>query len=216
LSNNFSHDDWFIFGLSKANKIMNIKYLLHNEFKVSLYKKGETVYHPDMQPRYVYFIKSGKVKMVTVNVEGQEFIQGIFKSNEYFGEPALLLNKAYLAHTIAIQDTEIIAVSKKDFFNFLEVNSAFSMSLILNLSNRLFYKSMMLEELANEHADHRVKTLLTYLLRDLGPGEELKVTRQQMAAMTGLRVETVIRIIKQSSLQNGFKLLRGKIVKDLI
>jgi CRP/FNR family cyclic AMP-dependent transcriptional regulator len=195
---------------------MNIKYLLEQQFSVQLYKKGETIYHPDTQPRAVYFIKVGKVKMVTVNNDGQEFIQGIFKANEYFGEPALLLGKPYLAYTIAIQDSEIIAVKKKEFFQFLESDSDFSMRLILTLSNRLFYKSMMLEELANEHADHRVKTLLIYLLKDVAPGQELNVTRQQMADMTGLRVETVIRLIKQPALQIGFKLIRGKIVKDVI
>ena len=195
---------------------MNIKYLLEKQFKVVSYKKGETIYRPDTPPRAVYFIKSGKVKMVTVNNEGQEFIQGLFKSSEYFGEPALLLNKPYLAYTIALQDSEIIPVDEKTFYGFLESDAAFSKRLILNLSNRLFYKSMMLEELANEHADHRVKTLLNYLLRDVAPGQELKVTRQQMADMTGLRVETVIRIIKQPLLQEGFKLIKGKIVKDLI
>jgi len=195
---------------------MNIKYLLEKQFKVVSYKKGETIYRPDTPPRAVYFIKSGKVKMVTVNNEGQEFIQGLFKSSEYFGEPALLLNKPYLAYTIALQDSEIIPVDEKTFYGFLESDAAFSKRLILNLSNRLFYKSMMLEELANEHADHRVKTLLNYLLRDVAPGQELKVTRQQMADMTGLRVETVIRIIKQPALQEGFKLIKGKIVKDLI
>jgi len=195
---------------------MNIKYLLEKQFKVVSYKKGETIYRPDTPPRAVYFIKSGKVKMVTVNNEGQEFIQGLFKSSEYFGEPALLLNKPYLAYTIALQDSEIIPVDEKTFYGFLESDATFSKRLILNLSNRLFYKSMMLEELANEHADHRVKTLLNYLLRDVAPGQELKVTRQQMADMTGLRVETVIRIIKQPALQEGFKLIKGKIVKDLI
>ena len=195
---------------------MNIKYLLEKQFKVISYKKGETIYRPDTPPRAVYFIKSGKVKMVTVNNEGQEFIQGLFKSSEYFGEPALLLNKPYLAYTIALQDSEIIPVDEKTFYGFLESDATFSKRLILNLSNRLFYKSMMLEELANEHADHRVKTLLNYLLRDVAPGQDLKVTRQQMADMTGLRVETVIRIIKQPALQEGFKLIKGKIVKDLI
>ena len=194
---------------------MDIKFLIEKGFKVVLYKKGEIIYEPDTPPKAVYFIKSGKVKMVTVNQDGNEFIQGIFKSPEYFGEPALLLNKPYLAYTVALQDSEIIVVDKNNFLNFLESDAAFSMSLILNLSNRLFYKSMMLEELANEHAEHRVKTMLNYLLKDLSPGEELNVTRQQMADMTGLRVETVIRIIKHPDLQKGFKLVRGKIVKEL-
>ena len=193
---------------------MTIKYLLENNFKVVPYKTGQVIYQPESRPKAVYFIKSGKVKMVTVNNDGQEFIQGIFKTNEYFGEPALILNKPYLAYTIALQEAEIIPVSKDAFFEMLTSNSAFSLTLIETLSDRLFYKSMMLEELANEHAEHRIATLLNHLLRDLEPEQQLKITRQQLADMSGLRVETVIRTIKKLSIQNqGFKLNGRKIVK---
>ncbi|MES2456254.1 MAG: Crp/Fnr family transcriptional regulator [Bacteroidota bacterium] len=190
-----------------------IKYLTDNQYKVTAYKKGDIIYRAGSLPRAVYFIKSGRVSMVTVNTEGREFIQGIFKANEYFGEPALLLNKRYLADTIATQDSELIAVSRDQFLALLESDRAFSMSLILTMSDRLFYKSMMLEEVANEQADHRVSTLLSYLLSDLQHGEELKLTRQQLADMSGLRVETVIRVIKKSAAQQGFELKAGKIYK---
>lgn len=192
---------------------MTIKYLLDNHFKVVAYRKGDTIYRPDAHPRAVYFIKSGKIKMVTVNNEGKEFIQGIFKTGEYFGEPALLLDKPYLAYTIATQDSEIIPVGKEQFFKLLEDRSDFSMKLIKTLSSRLFYKAMMLEELANEQAEHRVRTLMLYLLREVESGQELKVTRQQLADMSGLRVETVIRLVKKLSDQNEFKLSKGKVIK---
>lgn len=193
--------------------IMTIKYLLDSNFKPTSYKKGDVIYKPGAQPRAVYFIKSGKVRMVTVNDDGKEFIQGIFKTNEYFGEPALLLNKPYLAYTIATQDSEIIAVKGEDFLKMLKDHPDFSMKLIQTLSHRLFYKSMMLEELANEHAEHRIRTLVAYLFKDVEHGQELKITRQQLADMSGLRVETVIRIIKKLSDQKELKLIRGKIIK---
>ncbi|MES2828873.1 MAG: Crp/Fnr family transcriptional regulator [Bacteroidota bacterium] len=192
---------------------MNIKYLLDHDFDVKTYTKGEVIYQPGTKPRYVYFIKSGKVKMVTVNADGNEFIQGIFKVNEYFGEPALILDKPYLASTVAIQDAEIIPVTKEAFFKFLENEHSFSLKLIQDLSARLFYKSMMLEELANEQAEHRVNTVINYLLNDIRSGEQLNITRQQLADMSGLRVETVIRAIRKSPKQPIFKLIKGKIVK---
>ncbi|TDQ12145.1 Crp/Fnr family transcriptional regulator [Pedobacter metabolipauper] len=192
---------------------MTVKYLLENNFKVTSYKKGEVIYEPDMHPKAVYFIKSGRVKMVTVNDDGKEFIQGIFKASEYFGEPALLLNKPYLAYTIATQDTEIIPVRKEEFLKLIEDLKGFSMKLIQTLSNRLFYKSMMLEELANEQAEHRIRTLISYLFKDAAQGEELKITRQQLADMSGLRVETVIRIVKKLASQQEIKLMKGKVVK---
>jgi len=192
---------------------MTIKYLTDNNFKPSFFKKGDVIYQPGGHPRAVYFIKSGKVRMVTVNDDGKEFIQGIFKANEYFGEPALLVNKPYLAYTIATQDSEIIVVKGTDFLKMLTEHPDFSMKLIQTLSHRLFYKSMMLEELANEHAEHRIRTLLAYLFKDVEHSQELKVTRQQLADMSGLRVETVIRIIKKLSDEQELRLVRGKIIK---
>ena len=192
---------------------MIIKYLIASGFKTSTYRKGEVIYRPGTIPRGVYFVKTGRVRMVTVNDEGKEFIQGIFKANEYFGEPALLLSKPYLAFTIADQDAEIIAVPKSAFLELLVQLPDFNMQLIRNMSSRLFYKSMMLEELANEQAEHRLVTLINYLMKDLDPGAELKYTRQQLADMSGLRVETVIRAIKKISGPHCFVLLKGKLFK---
>jgi CRP/FNR family cyclic AMP-dependent transcriptional regulator len=188
-------------------------YLLDHQFKVVTCKKGAVVYEPGQSPRYVYFIRSGEIRMVTVNNDGKEFIQGIFKARQYFGEPAILLQRPYLAYTIASRDTELVLVDRPHFLKLLEENRDFSMNLIETLSNRLFYKSMMLEELANEQAEHRLRTLITYLWRDLLKGSQLDVTRQALADMSGLRVETVIRTIKKMAAAGELKLMRGKIIK---
>ena len=192
---------------------MEIQKLIDNGFAVKTFKKDAIVYEPGMQPRYVYFIKSGEVRMVTISDEGKEFIQGVFKAGQYFGEPALLIDRPYLAFTIINKDSQIIQVSKDDFFGLIENEPGFSMSIIKTLSKRLFYKSMMLEELANEKAEHRLLTIINYLLAEVKVGEQLKVTRQELADMTGLRVETVIRGVKSLFYKEEISMVRGKIVR---
>ena len=192
---------------------MYIQQLLEKGYSVKEFPKDTIIYEPDMQPRFVYFIKSGEIRMVTVNNDGKEFIQGVFKAGQYFGEPALLINKPYLAYTIASKNSAIILVNRVDFFNLLKDDSEFSMDLIKVLSKRLFYKSMMLEELANEKAEHRLETIISFLFADISTGESLKVTRQDLADMTGLRVETVIRVVKQLASKDLFVLKSGKIIK---
>ncbi|QDW24696.1 Crp/Fnr family transcriptional regulator [Pedobacter sp. KBS0701] len=192
---------------------MNIQKLIDKGLKLKSYSKDSVIYEPGMQPRYVYFIKSGEVRMVTVSDEGKEFIQGVFKMGQYFGEPALLVNRPYLAFTIANKDSQIIVVNKEDFFGLIKNEPDFSMELIRTLSNRLFYKSMMLEELASEKADHRLLTIINYLLNDIAVGENLKITRQELADMTGLRVETVIRSTKILAEKGLIRTIKGKIVK---
>ncbi|RDC57629.1 Crp/Fnr family transcriptional regulator [Pedobacter chinensis] len=192
---------------------MDIQQLINSGFLIKEYPKDAIIYEPGMFPKYVYFIKSGEVRMVTVNEDGREFIQGIFKSGQYFGEPALIVNRRYLAFTIASKDSEIILLGKSDFFHLIESMPDFSTEIIQTLSNRLFYKSMMLEELANEKAEHRLLTIIKYLLNDIEIGGHLKVTRQELADMTGLRVETVIRGVKLLVRKNLIFTKKGKIIK---
>ncbi|GGH04345.1 Crp/Fnr family transcriptional regulator [Pedobacter zeae] len=194
--------------------MMTIQKLIDKGLKVKNYPKDSIIYEPGMHPRYVYFIKSGEVRMVTVSDEGKEFIQGVFKTGQYFGEPALLIGRPYLAFTISNIDSQLIAVNQEDFFNLIKHEPDFSMELIQTLSRRLFYKSMMLEELANEKADHRLLTIINYLLNDIATGENLKVTRQELADMTGLRVETVIRGVKMLAERGLIKMVKGKIIKQ--
>src|SRR5690606_30772114 len=118
----------------------------------------------------------------------------------------LMINKPYLAYTIVSKDAEIITVDKADFFKLLDQERSFSMEMIKTLSDRLFYKSMMLEELANEQAEHRVVTLLCYLLKNVEKDAVLDITRQHLADMSGLRVETVIRIVKKLAAEKFLKL----------
>jgi len=72
---------------------------------------------------------------------------------------------------------------------------------------------MMLEELANEKAEHRLLTIINYLFNDNPNGESLSVTRQDLADLTGLRVETVIREVKNMADKNLIIVKRGKIYK---
>ena len=192
---------------------MDVQKFIDKGFSVKLYSKDSIIYEPGMQPKAVYFLFSGEVRMVTVSEEGKEFIQGVFKGGSYFGEPALLINRPYLAFTIANKDSQIIPVGKVAFLNLLQEDQAFNMDLIQTLSTRLFYKSMMLEELANEKAEHRLLTIINYLLSDISIGESLKITRQELADMTGLRVETVIRGIKILFDKNLIEIHKGKIVR---
>lgn len=192
---------------------MDVKQLIEKGFTIKMYQKDAVIYEPGMLPKYVYFVKSGEVRMVTVSNEGKEFIQGIFKTGQYFGEPALIIDRKYLAYTIASKASEIIRVGNKQFFDLIENEPGFSIRLIKTLSNRLFYKSMMLEELANEKAEHRLITIINYLMNDVRIGDTLKVTRQELADMTGLRVETVIREIKILADKKLITTIKGKIVR---
>ena len=80
----------------------------------------------------------------------------------------------------------------------LKSNFELHFNLTATLANRLKYKSMVLNEISGHPPEHRVLAIIDFLKNQYGDDNEHKIllTRQQIADLTGLRVETVIRAVK--------------------
>ena len=177
-------------------------------------KKDEFLFAKGAEAHFYYQVGEGSVKMVNYNHDGQEFILGIFKVGESFGEPPLFGNFPYPANAVAVEDSEVLKLSKVNFFKLLEAHFEIHKKFNFELSNRLRYKGMILSEISSYPPDHRILTLINYL-KSLLPGQSpftVPYTRQQLADMTGLRVETVIRTIKKMEQEGKIKLKSHKIV----
>jgi CRP-like cAMP-binding protein len=72
---------------------------------------------------------------------------------------------------------------------------------------------MIGKEVSIHPPEHRILTLLRYLKNQNGHAEfVVDITRQQIAELTGLRVETVIRCIKKLETQKILQLENHKII----
>lgn len=132
--------------------------------------------------------------------EGKEFVQGYFTDGQSFGEPPFFSKGPYPASAVAVEPSTVWKISRENFLALLKDNFDIHCELTATLSSRLIYKATMLSELAIEEAEHRLITLIHYFKHQNNPDSTkdyiLPLTRQQLADMTGLRVETVIRCIK--------------------
>jgi len=163
-------------------------------------KKNDILFHAGDAATNFYIVRSGKIKMVSYAADGREFIQGYFVNGQSFGEPPFFNHAPYPSSGVAVVDSEVWACPYDAFMNLLKANFDVHRKLTEVLSGRLFYKAVMLSEIAGEDPAHRLTTLIEYFRKESGTaaGEVYKVpyTRQQLADMTGLRVETVIRCVK--------------------
>lgn len=180
-------------------------------------KKGETLFYAGDAPRYFYQVISGEVKMNNFNDEGKEFIQGIFTAGMSFGEPPLFIDKPYPANAEAITDAEVLAIPKHSFFDMLRENPEVNLAVSVTLSQRLYFKSIMASEISSQDAEHRILKLIDYFKEIVGLSAEEKykvaLTRQQIADLTGLRVETVIRAIKSAEKKGALSISGRKIFR---
>jgi CRP-like cAMP-binding protein len=180
--------------------------------------KGRTIFREGEVAHNFFIVKRGRIKMVNLSKEGKEFVQGYFTDGQSFGEPPFFSEEPYPADAIAVSPSEVWKIGRVNFLRLLKENFDIHLEITRALGLRLIYKSIMLSEIAIEEAEHRIKTLLAFLKegsRDGEGGHTIPFSRQQLADMAGLRVETVIRIIKNLESRKLLKLTRdGKIIQE--
>ncbi len=185
-------------------------------------QKDEMLFREGEEALNYFQVQQGSIKMITNSPNGQEFIQGVFKMNDSFGEPPLFCSFPYPSNAIALEPTLIMKLSKEKFFTLLRENFEIHIHLDQVLCQCLRYKSMVLSEISFYDPEHRITSLLKYLKEESDnqykkyPGMEgdayvVPYTRQQLADMSGLRVETVIRTVKKMEEEGKLKLIGRKI-----
>lgn len=182
-------------------------------------KKGHVLFNEGDKAMFYFQIEKGSVKMVSYSDEGQEFIQGVFGDAESFGEPALLGDFVYPSAAITLKNTSLWRLPKERFFELLKHNFEIHLALDRALCNRLKYKNLVLSEISFHDPEHRLNTLFKYLKESLLSKSEtvlnrhieLPFTRQQLADMSGMRVETAIRTIKRMEEEGKLFIKEGKI-----
>ena len=191
---------------------------LLEKFKARLVnvRKDQVLFEEGESPRDFFQVETGQVKMYIINPDGQEFTQGLFNAGESFGEPPLLGGFNYPSNAIAVEKGKVWRLAKQEFIRLLKENFDVHLKLSEVLCRRLQYKSMILTEISSYDPEHRLTTLLTYFKSKLKTKEvnervSIPFTRQQLADMTGLRVETVIRTVKKMEKDKTLVLVGHKI-----
>ncbi|MDN3723678.1 Crp/Fnr family transcriptional regulator [Aequorivita sp. SDUM287046] len=176
---------------------------------------SEIIIQEKKRADFYFQIKTGEVKMFNINEQGKEFVQGIFYDGESFGEPPLLGDFKYPASAAAVKPTVLYKLSKTNLFKLLKESPEVHLKFTQALAKRLFYKAIILKEISVHPPEHRILALIDFLKRKDGSDGlfQVELTRQQIADLTGQRVETVIRAIKQLEQEGELKLIKHKVYR---
>jgi CRP-like cAMP-binding protein len=199
--------------IEKPIRMIDENLLIQFGSKIAFFDKGEILFRQGDIPRYYFQIRSGAIKMNNFNDEGKEFVQGFFSQGDSFGEPPLFIEDSYPANAVAIISSALLLLPKDRFLALLKANPEIHLGVTTNLAKRLYFKSIMASEISSQEPEHRVLKLIDYFkdkVNKVAVDQKymVEITRQQIADLTGLRVETVIRAIK--SLEKKGELLINK------
>lgn len=192
--------------------------LLSYGAQVVFYKKGEFLFRKNDYAHYYFQVLEGAIKMNNYSGNGREFIQGIFKEGKSFGEPPLFIDKKYPSNAQALKDSKVLKLPKRDFLELIDNNKK-GVEVLRIFAKRLYYKAIIAVEMSSEKAEHRILRLLDYFKEDADNTTEnsglykFNFTRQEIANLTGLRAETVIRAVKVLKTRGDIQVIDRKIYR---
>lgn len=194
---------------------VNLLILFGGMFKT--YDKDEYIFKEGNRPHFYHQIVDGKIKMVNEMDDGKDFLQGFFLKGESFGEPPIFEGGEYPASAIAVQPSIVIRLSIYSFIQLLKGNFDIHWNITKLLSQRIRRIAASLKEISFHPPERRILSVLSSFKREKLNGaasfDKVKIdyTRKQIADMTGLRVETVIRIMRRLYNRGTITIIKGKV-----
>ena len=184
----------------------------------AVYKRvgaGETIFREGTACCFYHQLVNGSVRWVNIDDNGNEFIQNMIEPGESFGELPLFDNEPFAASAIAETDSVIIRLHRSLFQQLIMERPDIHFGFTKLMSQRLRFKFLLLKELAHHDPEQSISTLLNYLKQNkkniCSKCNKINLTRQQLANMTGLRVETVIRTIRHLHDKGTLTIAKGKV-----
>lgn len=189
--------------------------------KVS-FKKKDVIFSEGDPPDWFYIVINGKVKITKLSQEGKEIILEIISPMDFFGGLAVIKGFPYPANAIAMEDTELLKISRSNLMRILDRFPNLMYCMALQLSDRMKESHEALKNIALERVEARIASLLLKLADKTGRETEsgllidMKLTKQDIAEMVGTTVETSIRTMSKFKKLGMVSDREGKIIiKDI-
>lgn len=180
------------------------------------YNPGDYIFRENGSPQFYYQIISGDVKLNNYNSDGKEFIQNILTCEDAFGEAMLFTEKAYPMNAIALSQCIIIKICKATLFAYLTLHPDLYMEVCKSLSERLYRKFVLMQKISCHNASERLKEVIELMKKEQENQTpysfEVPLSRQQLASLTGLCIETTIRTIKRMERDKMLRIHNRKIL----
>ncbi len=186
------------------------------------YKKGEFIYFPEEQARYIYMIVSGRVRIGHYLDDGKEVISAILSTGEIFGELVLAGEEKRRDFAQSAEETVICPLSIEELKNLMKEDHELSFKLLKFVGLRLMKMERKLELLVFKDA----RTRVIEFLKDAAAWKGKKVgfetmiptrlTHKDIASLTGTSRQTITTILNELKEKNLIYFDRKKIlIRDL-
>jgi CRP-like cAMP-binding protein len=172
---------------------------------INKYRKHETIFFPESPYRFIYVLNKGRVKVYRISRRGKETIIRILQPYDLFGEYAVLGDYQSRESVEAMEECELLLISRNDFMQVMTTDSDLLMKFNRMLLERNYDLETYLADLSFRDVHVRMIKKLVELAKKFGKPSndglviDIKITQYELGNLIGATRETT------STVLNGFR-----------
>lgn len=166
------------------------------------FPRGQVIVYQNDPGDTFYIVVSGRMKVTLLNENGREIVLSTLGEGDFFGELALLDNEPRSASVIAVEESVLFILVRKQFFQLIETHPPVLRKVLKEMCARLRHADEKIESLAFLDVYGRTIRALQQLAHEQGVktlhGIEIfhAPTHQELSCIVGASREAITRIIK--------------------
>jgi len=178
-----------------------------------IYSPHQVLFREGDPSTHLFLIREGQLKLTTTNVDGREQIIGLGVAGYVIGLDTMEDEiYAYTAETVG--PVVACVIQQKIMMRILKQNPDIALRIIEMLNQELAQAKYLIRVLGQKGSVKRVATFILSLIPHRGnlPRDlEFPLSREEMAEMVGLRIETVSRVMANLQRKKVIEAPRGHI-----
>ncbi|MGH9357257.1 MAG: Crp/Fnr family transcriptional regulator [Terriglobia bacterium] len=185
--------------------------------------RGEPLFSEGDPCHGLFVVATGRIRIFKLSPSGREQLLAIEGPGSSFAELPVFDGGVYPASVSALEDTEVLFISRKDFENYCREHPEVALKVLAVVGSRLRRLVGIIEDLSFTTVRQRLISLLLRLAEGSGTATkqgvrvELETTHQDLAAELGTVRELVSRNLSRLQAE-GLLEVDGRtiVVKDLV
>ena len=161
-------------------------------------RRGEVIARQGMPLPGVMVLSVGTVKLSLRSAEDEERVLRIAGTGEAFGEPTAMLGKPCLYDAVALTDVKAVVIPVPTILSLVARDRRFARFIVLALSLRSYTVLSEFSAATTQRGAQRLAGYLESLQRKNGR-VQLPVSKTVVAALLGMKKETLSRLFRQFS-----------------
>ncbi|PID28876.1 MAG: hypothetical protein CR982_03955 [Candidatus Cloacimonadota bacterium] len=176
-----------------------------DKFIVSSVDKNKFLFEEGVGAHWIFFVFEGRVKLLAHSQSGKDVILKIASENDLLTDNGVIHNSEseYIYSAQALEPSIVGKISVLDFKNIIKNYSIVSQNMNSILDKYLKESYLVLKDMALEKVERRIAINILKLAKRTGERVKdgiklnIKLSRQDIANLSGTTIETAIRVMSK-------------------